>query len=119
MMKVERFFRAAVFVLAGAACWAVPAQARFDFSQTPTVLPKTAVPQHYALTLDLDPAKSSFDGHVVITLRLSQPTDRIVLHADELTLRKAWLAPATRGSASRQFAALVPAKTNTPPKPGR
>jgi aminopeptidase N len=116
MMKVKRFFRAAVFVLAGVACWAVHAQARFDFSRTPTVLPKTVVPRHYALTLDLDPAQSSFDGHVVITLRLSQPTDRIVLHADELTLRKAWLAPATRGSASRQFAALVPAKTTTPPQ---
>ncbi len=116
MMKVQRFFRAAVFVLAGVACWAVQAQARFDFSQTPTVLPKTVVPRHYALTLDLDPAQPSFDGHVVITLRTSQPTDRIVLHADQLTLRKAWLAPVAAGSQARQFTALIQAKASDPAK---
>jgi aminopeptidase N len=116
IMEVQRMFKTVMFVLASVACWAVHAQARFDFNQTPTVLPKTVVPRHYALTLDLNPAQANFDGRVVITLRISQPTDRIVLHADQLTLRKAWLAPALAGSQARQFTALTQAKASDPPK---
>jgi hypothetical protein len=95
------------------------AQARFDFAQTRTVLPKTVVPRHYALTLDLDPAKSTFDGRVLITVRIDQPTDRIVLHADKLTLRKAWLAPVgaiSEVGEARHFRPLVRAKTAEPPQ---
>jgi hypothetical protein len=41
-------------LLAGLAATA-PAQSRFDFDDTRTVLPKTVLPRHYTLSLQLDP----------------------------------------------------------------
>ncbi len=63
-------------------------QARFDFDKTPGNLPKTVVPSRYALTLNLDPALDTFQGHEEITLRVRAATKSVVLHAKELVASK-------------------------------
>ena len=60
------------------------AQPRFDFRQTPGRLSKDVVPRHYALHLDLDPTRDTFDGEATIRLRLDRPQTAIVLHARAL-----------------------------------
>jgi len=72
----------ALLAVAGAGpTWA---QARFDFDRTPGRLSKQVVPSHYALTLDLDPARDTFNGEVVVTLRVREPVAAIELHAEKL-----------------------------------
>ena len=74
------------------------AQPRFQFDTTPGRLSRQVVPSHYALALDLDPARDDFSGQVVITLRVREPVPAIELHAQELTAGRARLvsAAATR-----------------------
>ncbi len=104
----------AVGALAGnAPAWA---QARFDFDRTPGRLTKDVVPAHYALDLDLDPARDSFRGEVVVTLRVRQPVGAIELHAEKLqaerlTLDSAGAVPRTlraQADAAAQLWKLVP-----------
>ena len=57
---------------------------RFDFDRTPGRLSKQVVPSHYALTLDLDPARDTFHGEVVVTLQVREPVAAIELHAEKL-----------------------------------
>src|SRR5882757_8513746 len=52
--------------------------------ESPFRLPRTVVPDHYDITLDIDPARDTFAGTVGIDLRVLEPGDRIVLNAVEL-----------------------------------
>ena len=60
------------------------AQARFDFDQQATLLPKTVLPSLVRLRLDLDPDLPGFNGDVSITLRVREPVAAIVLNARNL-----------------------------------
>ena len=50
-------------------------------SESPFRLPRTVVPDHYDITLDVDPARDTFGGKVGIDIRVLEATDRIVLNA--------------------------------------
>ncbi|HSS01521.1 MAG TPA: M1 family aminopeptidase [Kofleriaceae bacterium] len=52
-------------------------------------LPDGVTPLSYDLTLELDPARASFNGHVAFTLSISKPTAQIWLHAVDLALARA------------------------------
>jgi aminopeptidase N len=68
-----------------------PAQSRFAFDDTRTVLPKTVVPSHYTLALQLDPQRERFGGRAEVQLTARQPVQAIVLHARGLTARQVQL----------------------------
>ncbi len=55
-------------------------------SESPFRLPRTVVPDHYDITLDVDPARDTFAGTVGIDLRVLESADRIVLNTAELDL---------------------------------
>ena len=80
-MRAIDLVRALAAALLATASWLATAQARFDFEQTRTLLPKTVLPSHYALALQLDPARDRFDGRATITLTVREPVRAIVLHA--------------------------------------
>lgn len=63
---------------------AATGNAGFDFDAVPGLLSKQVVPQHYALSLRLDPASSRFSGEVRIDLRVRSDVRDILLHADQL-----------------------------------
>ncbi len=48
-------------------------------------LPETAVPSHYKITLTPDLQKATFDGDETIDVRVSKPTNQIVLNSAEIT----------------------------------
>ena len=52
----------------------------------PHRLPRTVLPNHYALELEPDLAQSSFQGQVIIDLEVVEETDTIVLNAAELSI---------------------------------
>ena len=47
-------------------------------------LPTTVVPEHYVLHFTPDFTKNTFDGDETIRVRLTQPSERITLHAAEI-----------------------------------
>jgi aminopeptidase N len=55
------------------------AAARFDFDATAGRLPKDVVPTHYALKLELDLARETFDGRAEIDVTIRRATSSIVL----------------------------------------
>ena len=62
----------------------------------PFRLPPGVVPRRYDLTISPDLDASTFDGRVVISVEILEPTDQIVLHAKDLTIE----AAAVDGSAA-------------------
>jgi aminopeptidase N len=58
-----------------------------------TQLPRTAIPSHYQVSLVPDAAGAKFDGKVLITLQVTEPTRQITLNAADLAFRSATLAP--------------------------
>lgn len=60
------------------------AQARFDFEQTKTVLPKSVLPTHVHVRLDLDPTLPTFQGNMTASLRVRETVIAVVLHARDL-----------------------------------
>lgn len=50
-------------------------------------LSSAAIPRRYELHLRVDPRSDTFDGDVAIDVEVSEPTNRIVLHARNLNLR--------------------------------
>ena len=66
-------------------------QPRFAFDDTRTVLPKTVVPSHYALSLQLDPRREQFTGRAVIDVQTRQRVTAIVLHARGLKSQRVQL----------------------------
>lgn len=63
---------------------AAPAQARFRFADTATILPKTVTPTSVTLQLDVDPAAATFGGDVKIVVQVHRAMPSIVLHAAQL-----------------------------------
>ena len=64
-------------------------------AQVPTGrLPRTLVPTHYALTLEIDPAGDGFGGDVRIHVQSTQPTRTIFLHGKDLEILRASATPA-------------------------
>jgi aminopeptidase N len=112
----RQVLRAAALACVWCAAFGTAAQARFDFQQTPTVLPKAVVPSHYELWLDLDPQMQDFGGRVRTTVTVREPVSEVLLHADQLRLRTGWLAPAPEASPARQFERLTlrPARKGQP-----
>ena len=55
-------------------------------TESPFRLPRTAVPDHYDITLDVDPARDTFAGTVGIDLRVLERGDRIVLNTADLEI---------------------------------
>jgi puromycin-sensitive aminopeptidase len=59
---------------------------RTDVAESPFRLPRTVVPDHYDITLDVDPARDTFVGSVGIDVRVLESTERIVLNTADLDL---------------------------------
>jgi aminopeptidase N len=104
-------------------CGQAGAEARFSFADTPGSLPKTVVPEHYALRIA--PAGERFDGEADIDIEVRRPVAAIVLNAADLAFRSASLRGASGAEtplrwtldAEKGIAALEPAAG--PVAPGR
>jgi aminopeptidase N len=75
---------------------AAAAQPRFEFDKTAGNLPKTVLPLHYRLALEIDPARDRFGGHADIRLRVREPVAAITLHARQLEAASARLVAGGR-----------------------
>jgi alanyl aminopeptidase len=53
-------------------------------------LPKTAVPERYRISLDIDPAKETFSGTTDIRVELLEETERVDLHGKNLDFERVW-----------------------------
>jgi aminopeptidase N len=58
----------------------------FSFAATPGKLPKAVVPIHYSLDLQPDLDKLTIAGAEVVDIDVTEPTDRLVLNAVNLTI---------------------------------
>lgn len=87
------------------------AQPRFDLASTQTRLPKTVLPSHVHLALDLDPTATTFAGHVRMRLRALQTVPAIVLHARDLQADAASLL--RPGSRPRPLSVVVDTQAQT------
>ena len=96
----------ALVLLAGTIGAAAP---RLAGDLTPGKLPKSVVPTHYAIDLELNPETLKVDGFEVIDIEVREPTARIVLNADEITI--------TRASIDRKPRGDPRSPTTTMPKP--
>jgi aminopeptidase N len=67
------------------------AEEPFSFEKTPGRLPKTIIPQHYAIYLDPDIASATFTGSVQIDIDAKQPAQEIVLNSLGLRITEAKL----------------------------
>src|SRR6185295_2369925 len=65
------------------------AEPRFSFDTTPGKLPKTVVPIHYAIELELDLENLKVSGSEVVDIEVREPTSRLTLNADDITLSRA------------------------------
>src|SRR5437660_1169748 len=52
-------------------------------------LPDAVIPQHYRLTLTIDPRQANFTGHAQIRVAVRDPTQTIWLHGNDLTVVRA------------------------------
>jgi aminopeptidase N len=67
------------------------AEPKFSFANTPGQLPKTVVPESYAITLTPDPKTLQFLGSETINIDVRKPTRMIVLNALNLEIPEAKL----------------------------
>src|SRR3954452_21937182 len=79
------FWGLAILVLGGA----LPAFGTQAAGMTPGRLPIEVTPSHYAITLEVDPDATTFRGSVRIAITVAAPTDRVVLNAKDLMIRRA------------------------------
>lgn len=79
MLGLSRLLFASIFALAGAPVLAATLEA-----PPLETLPRTAVPESYALDLRIDPAQKGFSGAVSIKLNLTQASDHVWLHGKDL-----------------------------------
>ncbi len=105
---MSRLLAAAVIGLGFATC--VVAQPRYSFEQTRTLLPKTIVPSHYSLALQLDPARDRFDGQAQIRVEVSQAAPSIMLHAQALDAQRVTLRS---GKLARELRVVADNKSHT------
>src|SRR4051812_12594650 len=82
------------------------AEPTHSFAATPGKLPKTVVPIHYSLDLQPDIDKLTIAGAEVVDIEVTEPTDRLVLNAVNLTVETA----AIEGDAGRA-SQIVPDRT--------
>lgn len=81
---------------------------------TPTQLPRTAIPHHYALTVTPHAQQLTFDGRVAIDLDVIKPTRELVLNAADLKFTSALLTRAkARGSVTARVSFDRDAQTAT------
>jgi aminopeptidase N len=92
------------------------AQTRFAFDDTRTVLPKSVVPSHYALSLQLDPQRERFAGRAEIDVTARKAVREIVIHARGLQAERVELRSGSQlrmlrvsADAARSTWRLVPA----------
>ena len=71
-------------------------------------LPDTVAPVEYKANLTLDPAKTSFSGHIAISLDIKQSTDVIWLNASQLKIENAVL----KNGAKTVDATILPGNAN-------
>jgi aminopeptidase N len=76
----------AVALLLPSAANRATAEPVFAFDSTPGKLPKTVVPIHYVLDLTPDLDKLSFAGSEVVEVEVTEPTERLVLNAVDMTI---------------------------------
>lgn len=78
-------------------------------------LPRTAIPKHYSLTLDIDPTQPRFSGRTTIVADVPEPTAYIILNARDMhVVRAVGAAPgASGGDASEAVATLRPSHGGT------
>lgn len=86
----------ALMVLLGTVGRSAP---RLAADLTPGGLPKTVVPIHYAIDLDLNPETLKIDGFEVIDIDVREPTTRIVLNADDIKITRATIDRKPRAAA--------------------
>jgi len=61
----------------------------YAFATTPGKLPKSVVPSHYTLDLKPDMDKLTLAGSEVIDIEVKEPTDRVVLNVNGITVGSA------------------------------
>jgi len=82
-------------ILAGLMLLLLPATGRamaepvFSFAATPGKLPKTVLPNHYALDLTPDLDKLSLSGSESVDIEVMEPTEHLVLNAVDMTIEAA------------------------------
>ncbi len=75
----------------------------------PYLLPRGVDPVHYDIALQPDLSNFTFSGSETIQLSIKEPTSRVVLHALELKIKKAWLQN-PHGGESRKPARITRSK---------
>ena len=73
-----------------------------------TMLPRWAVPQSYALSLQGDPAAADYRGEVTITVDLKKPSDHLWLHGKDLRVTAVSVSDAHGHEHSGRYREAVP-----------
>jgi aminopeptidase N len=110
---MHRFLLAAATLALAAPAVAAPA------ADVTTQLPRGVEPLHYDIAITPDAANMRFDGHVIVTLKVSAPVTSITLNAADLDFRSVSM----KGQAAPKVATDAAAQTATftfaaPLKPG-
>src|SRR6516162_4620128 len=98
-----------LMLLSALATGRVMAEPVFSFGATPGKLPKAVVPIHYALDITPDLDKLTFSGFESVEIEVSEPTERLVLNAVDITIG----AAAIEGEAAPQITSDVAGQTAT------
>jgi aminopeptidase N len=80
---------ATMLVVALVAVNGAAAEPAFSFDTTPGKLPKTVVPIHYAIELKPNLENLTLAGSEVVDIEVREPTARLVLNAENMTLSSA------------------------------
>ena len=80
---------ATMLVIALVAVNGAAAEPAFSFDTTPGKLPKTVVPIHYAIELKPNLENLTLAGSEVVDIEVREPTARLVLNAENMTLSSA------------------------------
>jgi aminopeptidase N len=93
VLFTTKFERLCLALTTATLAMATPALAepKFSFANTPGQLPKTVVPESYAITLAPDPKSLQFLGSETINIDVRKPTRTIILNALNLEIPEAKL----------------------------
>lgn len=94
----------------------LPAETPFDFETNAGHLPKTVVPRHYDVRIEMDLPGRAFTGHVRTQITVREPVETITLSANELTVAEARLitddrtvvVPTTHDAETQQLSLVLP-----------
>jgi aminopeptidase N len=78
-----------VFLLALLSARSLIAEKPFDFESTPGKLPKTVVPEEYAIRIQPDLKKLTFTGSETIKLTVRKPARELVLNSADIQVASA------------------------------